>query len=206
MDISARLVERAGATVGAEIEISKEITTIGRDPSTDITLLDNEVSRDHARILLRANSFYIEDLHSSNGTFVNGKRVRKKIRLQNKDLITIGERNVFEFALDELLENQINDFEPAKDDEQTVEEVMTGDRESDDEGIKIEENRSRKGKAIRRMNFLSRFPTWAIVLFIAVGFLIIFCLVPLVVIEITDQWCNLFSGFFNTISPGICPQ
>jgi hypothetical protein len=53
--------------------------------------------------------------------------------------------------------------------------------------------------------FFSTLPTWALVLFIAIGFIILFCLIPFVVIEVTNQWCNLFSGFFNAISPGICP-
>jgi len=205
MEISAKLVERAGTEVGVEIKISNEVTTIGRDPSADITLDDNEVSRDHARILFRANSFYIEDLHSTNGTFVNGKRARKKIRLQNKDLITIGERNVFEFNLDELLENQIGDFEPAQTEEPNLKEAVTEGRAIESEDENIEQNRNRKETKFSKIKFLSRFPTWAIVLFIAIGFLIIFCLVPLVIIEMTDQWCNLFSGFFNAVSPGICP-
>ncbi len=48
-------------------------------------------------------------------------------------------------------------------------------------------------------------PSWLIVTLIALIFIVIFCVIPLIIIEVSNQWCNLFSGFFNAISPGICP-
>jgi len=55
-----------------------------------------------------------------------------------------------------------------------------------------------------KINNIKLLPRWQIVLIIALFFLIIFCLIPILIIESTNQWCHLFSGFFNTISPGIC--
>ena len=40
---------------------------------------------------------------------------------------------------------------------------------------------------------------------IALGFIIIFCVIPFVVIEVSNQWCNIFANFFNAIKPGVCP-
>jgi hypothetical protein len=47
-------------------------------------------------------------------------------------------------------------------------------------------------------------PSWVVVTLIALFFLALFCVIPLIIIEISNQWCNLFSGFFNAITPGIC--
>lgn len=48
-------------------------------------------------------------------------------------------------------------------------------------------------------------PAWLVVSIIAIFFLILFCIVPFLFIDIFNQWCNLFPGFFNAMSPGICP-
>ena len=48
-------------------------------------------------------------------------------------------------------------------------------------------------------------PSWIVVTLIALIFIVIFCVIPLIIIEVSNQWCNLFSGFFNAITPGICP-
>ena len=148
----------------------------------------------------------MEDLHSTNGTFLNGKRVRKKIILQDKDLITIGERNVFEFSLEEetsMDQGHSNAFSTVEKVKQTT--IPNPEIASVNHSIEVEEIKAGKGDESGVMKFLTQFPTWALVLFIAIGFLILFCLIPFVVIEVTDQLCNLFPGFFNAISPGVCP-
>lgn len=48
-------------------------------------------------------------------------------------------------------------------------------------------------------------PTWVVILLAALAFIVIFCVIPLIIIEATNQWCNLFAGFFNSMSPGVCP-
>ena len=74
-----------------EIILSQDtVTTIGRDPSNSIYLVNPAVSRFHARISSDGGEFYIEDMGSSNGTLVNGKMVPLTTELGNKDKITIG--------------------------------------------------------------------------------------------------------------------
>ena len=53
--------------------------------------------------------------------------------------------------------------------------------------------------------WLNRLPSWLIILVIALAFLVFFCFIPFIIIEVSNQWCNLFSGFFNALSPGACP-
>jgi pSer/pThr/pTyr-binding forkhead associated (FHA) protein len=66
--------------------------TIGRDPKSSITLEDKLASREHAVIQKIREDFYIQDLHSTNGTFVNGARIPTGdyIRLRLSDTILIG--------------------------------------------------------------------------------------------------------------------
>ncbi len=87
----AVLVICNGGFAGMEHGLSADETLIGRNPTTDITLLDEGISREHA-IILRDEAtqiFAIEDLQSTNGTKVNGKRIRSA-ELSHGDEIEIG--------------------------------------------------------------------------------------------------------------------
>ena len=71
--------------------LEAEETLIGRNPTTDVTLLDENISREHALILFDPESgvYTIEDLQSTNGTKVNGKGIRSQ-PLEPGDEIQIG--------------------------------------------------------------------------------------------------------------------
>jgi hypothetical protein len=71
------------------IELGEGEVIIGRGPSCRIRLPSKDVSRTHARIFFRNDEYYIEDLGSTNGTYVNGIRV-VKCALRKNDLIYIG--------------------------------------------------------------------------------------------------------------------
>ena len=64
-------------------------TTMGRHPSNTLRLVDREVSKEHASIERVGNTFLLRDLNSSNGTFVNGRKVRE-LRLRDGDEIALG--------------------------------------------------------------------------------------------------------------------
>jgi len=66
-----------------------DLTTLGRHPSNTIRLVDREVSKEHANIERMGRDFVLRDLGSSNGTFVNGRRVAE-LRLRDGDEITLG--------------------------------------------------------------------------------------------------------------------
>ena len=82
---------------GSIIPIRSDLT-IGRKDGNSIVLLDQHVSGNHAEIIVRNNKVYLEDLHSTNGTFQNGKRISGKVQLSNKDEITIG-KSIFKIVL-----------------------------------------------------------------------------------------------------------
>ncbi|HVE87079.1 MAG TPA: adenylate/guanylate cyclase domain-containing protein [Myxococcales bacterium] len=64
-------------------------TTLGRHPANTLRLADREVSKEHATIEKMGNHYLLRDLGSSNGTFVNGRRVRE-LRLRDGDEIALG--------------------------------------------------------------------------------------------------------------------
>jgi pSer/pThr/pTyr-binding forkhead associated (FHA) protein len=64
--------------------------TIGRNLGCDVWVRDVYVSQWHARVTVRGTSFYVEDLGSKNGTYVNGDRVTGPRRLRDCDVIRIG--------------------------------------------------------------------------------------------------------------------
>lgn len=85
----ARLVLLQGGEA-TPLEIDVPETVLGRHPDCEIQLQSNMVSRRHARILHEGDDFFIEDLGSGNGTFVNGKRVEGRALLVPQDRIKLG--------------------------------------------------------------------------------------------------------------------
>ncbi len=87
----ARLVILNGGFEGMTYDLDRDETLIGRNPTTNITLLDEGISREHALVLYdeAAGTHQIEDLQSTNGTKVNGKRVRSAT-LSPGDEIQVG--------------------------------------------------------------------------------------------------------------------
>jgi signal transduction histidine kinase len=78
-----------GDDQGSRFELTGDCITLGRDPSNTIRLRDGEVSRRHAEIRRSGDEYWLVDLGSSNGTFVNGRRILQH-RLANGDQIQLG--------------------------------------------------------------------------------------------------------------------
>lgn len=86
---SPRLVVRDQAGNAREFIISKTPFTLGRQPENDLVLLDNRISRQHARILGDGEAWTLEDAASRHGTYVNGERV-EICQLKDGDVISLG--------------------------------------------------------------------------------------------------------------------
>jgi pSer/pThr/pTyr-binding forkhead associated (FHA) protein len=84
-----RLVVRQGLTPGQVFELNKDEITIGRDITNDFVVNDAEVSRRHAQLTLEGDRYKIEDLNSTNGTYIDGQR------LIGPHLLAIGEIIMF---------------------------------------------------------------------------------------------------------------
>lgn len=82
------IIAREGS-VHREVKLGADPITVGRDPKNDIVLDDRRVSRRHAEVRLRLGRYTLYDLQSTNGTFVNGRRIAEMV-LSDEDRITIG--------------------------------------------------------------------------------------------------------------------
>lgn len=85
----ARLILSLDGQVLAEYNMNKERYTIGRLPDNDIRIDNPAVSGHHSLIINILNDSFLEDLNSTNGTYVNGKLI-KKHALQHGDVVTVG--------------------------------------------------------------------------------------------------------------------
>lgn len=76
-----------------KIETEKPKITIGRSSSTDIQIDNLAVSKCHARIIKHRHQYTVEDLNSTNGTFLNDEKIVKAV-LKHNDLISIGKHSL----------------------------------------------------------------------------------------------------------------
>ncbi|MBL8939670.1 MAG: FHA domain-containing protein [Archangium sp.] len=80
----------AGADEGHVYPIAFLDTSIGRGDDVDVRLHDRTVSRRHARLLHRGRAYFVEDLATTNGIYVNGQRVKNCQQLQTGDVVELG--------------------------------------------------------------------------------------------------------------------
>jgi len=90
-----------GAEQGRGYQITETPLTIGRDKLCGISINDTRMSRQHAGIYYLAPDFFVKDLGSTNGVFVNNKKV-KQTRLASGDRIQMG-GTIFEFIVSKLM-------------------------------------------------------------------------------------------------------
>jgi hypothetical protein len=93
------LTIRQGPRPNQTFELDQDIYAIGREAGNDIVVEDPQVSRRHARLTRQGNSYLLEDLGSTNGTFINGSRVTVPVLLANGDLVGLADTIVFAVQL-----------------------------------------------------------------------------------------------------------
>lgn len=86
-----RLIVRRGPQPNQAHDLAKDVLTLGRDITNDLVINDPEVSRHHLRMTRGAGGFTLEDLGSTNGTFVNGQRLSGARLLRPGDMVGLGE-------------------------------------------------------------------------------------------------------------------
>jgi len=105
----ARLILSLDGQVLAEYNMTKERYTLGRLPDNDVRIDNPAVSGHHALIINILNDSFLEDLNSTNGTYVNGKLI-KKHAMQHGDVVTIGHHHL-RFVDSEVETTEQDEFE-----------------------------------------------------------------------------------------------
>jgi pSer/pThr/pTyr-binding forkhead associated (FHA) protein len=88
--IAKRLVITSGAKEGLEIELPSEVLTIGRSGESGLVIRDDYTSTHHARLLLWNEGWMIQDLDSTNGTYLDGQRVTTPVLVPLNTPVKIG--------------------------------------------------------------------------------------------------------------------
>jgi pSer/pThr/pTyr-binding forkhead associated (FHA) protein len=110
---------------GAEIPLTAELS-VGRSPESGLRLVEGSPSRRHALLSISADSAWVEDLGSTNGTFVNDKRIDAKVKLNSNDRLR--------FDVEEYL-FRIESDEPQAD--QTIARPAAADVVADSGRVKV---------------------------------------------------------------------
>ena len=128
----ARLILSLDNQVLAEYNMTKERYTVGRLPDNDVRIDNPAVSGHHSLIINILNDSFLEDLNSTNGTYVNGKLI-KKHALQHGDVITIGHHQL-RFTDQEVPEAEQDEFEKTMvipSGQQSAEQLAKAERAAD---------------------------------------------------------------------------
>ena len=88
-----KLVVSLDGVVIKEVQITKDKTTLGRRPYNDIVIDNLAVSGEHAVLQMVGNDVFIEDLNSTNGTYINGKAIKKQL-LNSNDVVEVGKYKI----------------------------------------------------------------------------------------------------------------
>jgi pSer/pThr/pTyr-binding forkhead associated (FHA) protein len=88
-----KMIVSIDGVVIKEVQLTKDRTTLGRRPYNDIVIDNLAVSGEHAVLQMAGSEVHLEDLNSTNGTYVNGKAVKKQL-LQNNDTVEIGKYKI----------------------------------------------------------------------------------------------------------------
>src|SRR3954469_11463499 len=88
-----KMIVSIDGVVIKEVQLTKDRTTLGRRPYNDIVIDNLAVSGEHAVLAMSGAEVYLEDLNSTNGTYINGKAVKKQL-LANNDTVEIGKYKI----------------------------------------------------------------------------------------------------------------
>lgn len=88
-----KMIVSIDGVVIKEVQLTKDRTSLGRRPYNDIVIDNLAVSGEHAVLQMSGGEVYVEDLSSTNGTYVNGKVIKKQL-LQHSDTVEIGKYKI----------------------------------------------------------------------------------------------------------------
>lgn len=198
--ITSTLVMRSGPIPGSSYILEKPEVILGRELNNDIPVPDPEISRRHARFISRADGIYIEDLGSTNGSFVNGVRIKTPTLLHPGDVITLAESTVlvFEQQTEEPVQSQPPYIPPVSEEPQSFEAYVPEEPVYQYEPVQAPTPTVSPAPAPEATSEPSRMGWCSIILIVLLISLILIILV--LVFMPASWWCRLT---FNALSG--CP-
>ncbi len=205
-----KLILKSGPNAGAEFSLEKDEIFLGRDVNNDIVINDPEVSRRHARFSRQGEDYIYEDMGSTNGSFVLGQRITSPTFLPTGTIITIGERVVIAYEIDIInpsatvvmqrhvaaavpVPPDVSPLPPPPPVAQTPPPYVPQPVVVVPPAVEIQGTVPSK-KPSRGV----------VILLIILGIILVFCVIPWLIVELTDIYCSLFPWFFNAIQAGTC--
>ena len=223
MGSTYRLIMQSGPEVGMEYILDKADLFLGRDTSNDLVINDAEVSRKHARLVLEGSTYRLEDLGSTNGTFVRGQRLSAPLLLNPGETITLGEKIVLRF---EIVSSDPNATVVAQRGPSQVTQppprvapapstppapaIPAAPSIPPAQPVSIP-----PASVYQPIPAAPAYPPSAvpkkksskalIIVLVILGALVLLCVVPWIIIDATNSYCVLMPGILNMIFPGACP-
>ncbi len=200
MPTTYRLILLSGASTGTEYPLEKTELQLGRDLSNDIVINDAEVSRRHARLVLQGDGYVLEDLGSTNGTFIQGQRLAAPVVLRPGETITIGEQVKLKYevlttdqsatvvvqrraaeAIPQPIPPSAPVMQPPVAPVPATPPMMAGPIQPPMTPGMVPLKPKKKAKALT-------------IILVILAILIVFCVIPIVIIDLTKSWCAPFLG------------
>jgi hypothetical protein len=217
-----KLILQSGPTAGTEFVLENPEIFLGRDVNNDITINDPEVSRRHARLIRQGENYIYEDLGSTNGSFILNQRLTTPVLLTPGTTITIGERVVIYYV--------VNAFDPSA----TVASPGVSSASKPilppvpPIPPAVPPTPAYIPSAYIPPAYIPPVPSYPppppsktapspqaahapkpakglVILLIILGVILVFCVIPWIIVEVTNSYCSLFPGIFNAIQAGVCP-
>jgi diguanylate cyclase (GGDEF)-like protein len=98
-----------GSSSGKQFKVFKGTAVIGRAPNVELRVVDDGISRSHARIRAETGRAWVEDLGSRNGTFLNGAKLTTATELRDGDKIQVGRNTVIRFGFQDDLDESFHE-------------------------------------------------------------------------------------------------
>lgn len=108
------IIIETGPDAGRRIDLRGGSLVIGRDPTNDIVIDDIEVSRKHARLIAQSGGYVIEDMGSTNGSYVDEERIRAILPLRSGTRVRLGENITFMYEAEVIEEADTDPVLPSR--------------------------------------------------------------------------------------------
>jgi diguanylate cyclase (GGDEF)-like protein len=106
---AACLTALTGNATGTVFKLPRGPAMVGRSQESEVRLLDDGVSRQHARVVQEGRDVWLEDLDSRNGTFLNSEKISKRVKLGDGDKVQVGRATVLRFAYHDALDDSFHE-------------------------------------------------------------------------------------------------